>query len=81
MPGGKPRDGELTDVPEEVREEIEKRPNVVGTAPGKLREDGTASDEDGILVLVTEKLPEGQLSDQDLVPETVRLTTRSAGPT
>lgn len=66
-------DQELMDVPEEVREDIEKRPNVVGTATGKRREGGQATDEDAVLVLVTEKLPEDALSRQDLVPETVTI--------
>jgi hypothetical protein len=69
-------DQELMDVPEEVREDIEKRPNVVGTATGKRREDGQATDEDAVLVLVTEKLPEDALSRQDLVPETVTIDSK-----
>ena len=62
---------ELQDIPEEVREDIEKRANVVGTAVGPIREDDEPTDEVGVVVLVTEKLPEDALSRQDLVPETI----------
>lgn len=64
---------ELRDIPERVRDDIERRANVVGTAVGPIRENDQPTDETGVVVLVTEKLPEDALSRQDLVPERVRI--------
>lgn len=66
-------DEKLTEIPEAVRDDIEKRSNVVGTAVGEVKENGASTGEVGMVVLVTEKLPEEALSTQDLVPESVQI--------
>ncbi len=60
-------------IPDEVREDLESRANVVGTAKGRKRVDDRPTDEDAVIVLVNRKLPDSQLADGDKVPETVEV--------
>ena len=60
-------------IPDEVRDDLESRPNVVGTAKGRKRVGDRPTDEDAVIVLVRRKLPESQLADGDRVPETVEV--------
>lgn len=61
----------MTDVPQSVRDELESLPHVVGTAVGKKRVNGRKTDETCVVVFVDEKLAEAQLSNEEIVPETV----------
>jgi hypothetical protein len=61
----------MTDVPQAVRERLESLPHVVGTAVGKKRIDGEQTNETCVVVFVDEKLSEAQLTDEEIVPETV----------
>ena len=60
-------------IPDEVRDDLESRPNVVGTARGRKRVGDRPTDEDAVIVLVNRKLPDAQLADGDRVPETVEV--------
>jgi len=46
-------------------------PNVVGVTRGKKWVNGVETDEDAILVLVTEKKPKAELSIEEVVPESI----------
>lgn len=61
------------DIPDELREELESKENVVGVAKGPKRTDEGATGEEAIIVFVKQKVPEEELSEDDLVPSTVRL--------
>ncbi|MCH7662082.1 MAG: hypothetical protein IH933_16405 [Euryarchaeota archaeon] len=61
----------MTDVPRSVRKQLESLPHVVGTAIGKKRVEGRKTDETCIVVFVDEKLPDAQLTDKEIIPETV----------
>lgn len=60
-------------IPSSVRDDLESRSNVVGTAVGRKRVGGRETDEECVIVLVRRKVPEPQLDAADLVPETVDL--------
>lgn len=64
------------DIPESVRDELESRANVVGTCCGPRRVRGQTTDEESLIVLVSEKLPEAQLEDDDVVPPEVEIDGR-----
>jgi len=59
------------DIPDSVREDLEACSNVVGTAVGPKRVDGQPTDEEVIVVLVSQKLPEVQLAESDRIPKTI----------
>lgn len=61
------------ELPESVRDELESRANVVGTCLGKRRINDRPTDEDAIIVLVSTKQSSEDLSDTDLIPETVEI--------
>lgn len=61
----------MPDVPREIRERLESLPHVVGTAVGKRRVDGVRTDETCLVVFVDRKVAETELSDGEIVPETV----------
>lgn len=58
-------------VPEHVREDLMRRANVVGVGTGPKQRNGRDTDEQAVIVFVTEKLPESQLADEDICPKTV----------
>lgn len=58
-------------IPDEVRDELESFPNVVGTGRGRKRVGAQDTDREAIVVLVREKLPDDRLGDDERVPETV----------
>lgn len=64
------------DIPEELRDDLESRANVVGTATGPKRVDDRRTDEECVIVLVTRKLPDTQLTDADRIPRTVEIDGR-----
>lgn len=61
------------DIPEEVRDDLESRANVVGTAWGPKRVSNQTVGEDSIIVLVTRKVPEAQLDPADRIPDEVEI--------
>lgn len=61
------------EISESVRDDLESRTNVVGTAVGRKRVGGRETDEECVIVLVRRKIPETQLVSGDLVPKTVDL--------
>lgn len=63
----------MPDVPQEIRDEIESLPNVVGTGVGKKRVGGQKTDETSLVVFVDRKVPETELDENERVPETVDL--------
>jgi hypothetical protein len=60
-------------IPESVRDDLESRANVVGTAVGTRRVNGRPTGEETIIVLVSRKQPSDQVSSEDLVPKTVEI--------
>lgn len=63
-----PTQEELTNVQTKYVNMLMKKPNVVGVAVGHIRENGILLDEKGIIVMVTEKVPENQLPPKDRIP-------------
>lgn len=61
------------EIPEAVRTDLESRANVVGTCRGPKRVDDRPTDEECLIVLVSEKVPEAQLDEADLIPPEVDL--------
>lgn len=59
------------ELPDEIRDDLEARANVVGTAIGPKRVDDQPTDEECVIVLVTRKMPTAQLADGDRIPTTV----------
>lgn len=45
--------------------------NVIGVAVGMKKVDGKTTDSKAIVVLVTEKVPESKLPDDEIVPKTI----------
>ena len=64
------------DIPEEIRDDLESRANVVGTGQGPKRVSGQTTDEESIVVLVSQKVPEAQLSEDDRIPKEVDIDGR-----
>ena len=65
------------EIPESVRDDIESRANVVGTAIGPKRVGDQPTDEDALIVLVSRKLPETQLAETDRIPAEVEFDDTS----
>ena len=65
------------DVPESVRDDIESRANVVGTAIGPKRVGDRPTDEEVLIVLVSRKLPATQLSENDRIPAEIEFDDTS----
>jgi hypothetical protein len=61
------------DIPEELRDDLESRANVVGTCRGPKRVRGQATDEEVLVVLVSRKLPESQLAEADRIPTEIEI--------
>ncbi len=77
-----PNQEELTRVQTKYVDMLMKKPNVVGVAVGNIRENGILLDERGIVVMVTEKVPENQLPPKDRIPrelEGVRVDVQEFG--
>lgn len=64
------------EIPDAIREDLESRDNVVGTACGPKRVDDQPTGEDCVIVLVSRKLPEAQLAEADRVPPEVEIDGR-----
>jgi len=64
------------ELPDAVRDDLESRANVVGTAIGPKRVGGRRTDEECVIVLVSRKLPETQLAAADRIPKTVEIDGR-----
>ena len=63
-------------------EELLARPNVVGLGVGLMRRGGALTEDVGIIVLVSRKLPSDELSAPDLIPaelEGVPVDVQEAG--
>ena len=60
-------------VPGHVRSELKRLANVVGVGVGPKRRGGAATEEEAVLVFVTQKLPESELAAEDVCPKTVRI--------
>lgn len=61
-------DEKLTKVQTKYIDMLMNKPNVVGVAIGYIQEDGITRDEKGIIVMVSQKLPENQLPPKDRIP-------------
>lgn len=61
------------EIPEAVRRDLESRANVVGTSRGPKRVGGRPTDEECVIVLVREKVPESELDGADRIPPEVEL--------
>lgn len=61
------------EIPDELRVELESKANVVGVGRGPKRTAEGRTDEEAIIVLVREKVPEEDLDESDLVPSTVTI--------
>lgn len=59
------------EIPDEIRDHLESRANVVGTGRGRRRVGGQATDEECLVVLVSRKLPEAELDEADRIPREV----------
>jgi hypothetical protein len=64
------------EIPESVRDDIEARANVVGTAIGPKRVGDRPTDEEALIVLVSRKLPETQLATADRIPAEIEFDDR-----
>lgn len=64
------------DIPDEVRDDLESRANVVGTASGPKRVRGQSTGEEAIVVLVRRKVPESELDPDDRVPDEIEVDGR-----
>ena len=64
------------EIPDEVRDDLESRANVVGTSRGRKRVGDRETDEECLVVLVSRKLPETQLAERDRIPKEVDLDGR-----
>jgi len=62
-------DEKLTEVQAKYIDMLMSKPNVVGVAIGFIKEDGITLDEKGIVVMVTNKVPESQLPPKDRIPD------------
>lgn len=63
----------VMELSDSIRDALESHPNVIGTCLGKRRVGGKETDEESVIVLVSQKVPSKQLSAEDLVPETVEI--------
>ncbi|MFC7197458.1 hypothetical protein ACFQL4_27170 [Halosimplex aquaticum] len=59
------------DIPRSIREDLESRKNVIGTAIGPKRVGDRPTDEEALVVLVSEKLPETHLAEVDRIPSEI----------
>jgi len=62
---------ELKKLKQEVKDELLRKPNVVGVSVGKKVVGGKPTDELAIRVLVRTKIPIGELKEEDVVPKQV----------
>lgn len=60
-------------IPDAVRDDLESRANVVGTAAGPKRVGGQPTDEECLIVLVSRKVPETQLDARDRIPPEIEI--------
>ncbi|WP_129114098.1 hypothetical protein [Halegenticoccus tardaugens] len=60
-------------IPADVRNELESCANVVGTGIGPKRVGERETGEDAVVVFVSRKVPEAQLSESDRLPRTVTI--------
>lgn len=63
-----PDEEKLTEVQAKYANMLMSKPNVVGVAIGYIREDGVAVEEMGIIVMVSQKLPDNQIPPKDRIP-------------
>jgi len=61
-------DEKLTEIQAKYIDMLMAKPNVVGVALGHIKEGGVTLDEKGIVVMVTEKVPEEELTAKELIP-------------
>ncbi len=64
-----PSDEKLTQVQAKYIDMLMAKPNVIGVAIGYIKEEGIMLDEKGIVVMVTEKVPEELLPPKDRIPD------------
>jgi hypothetical protein len=77
-----PSDEKLSQVQAKYIDMLMAKPNVIGVAIGHIKEDGITLDEKGIVVMVTEKVPEERLPPKDRIPdelEGVRVDVQAFG--
>lgn len=60
-------------IPEDVRDDLLDRENVVGVGRGRKRVDGRLTDREVVVTFVRKKVPEDQLDEAALVPETLEV--------
>lgn len=58
----------LTQVQAKYIDMLMAKPNVVGVALGYVRENGSPTDQKGIVVMVSKKVPESELTAKELIP-------------
>ncbi len=58
----------LTQVQAKYIDMLMAKPNVVGVALGYIRENGAPTDEKGIVVMVSKKVPVSKLTAKELIP-------------
>lgn len=71
-----------TAVQQQYTEELLKYPHVVGVAVGYVTEEGKRTPEIGLIVMVDNKLPEAQLSLEEIIPhhlDGVRVDVQETG--
>lgn len=64
-----PVDEKLTEIQAKYAHMLMAKPNVVGVAIGYIQEGGILTDEKGIVVMVSQKLPESQIPPKDRIPD------------
>ncbi len=75
-------DEHITHVQAKYTDMLMSKPNVIGVAVGYVQEGGITTDEKGLVVLVSEKMPESQLPPKDRIPrdlEGVRVDVQAFG--
>lgn len=75
-------DDRLSQVQAKYVDMLMTKANVIGVALGYVKENGITLDEKGIVVMVTQKVPENQLPPKDRIPhelDGVRVDVQSFG--
>lgn len=59
----------VSDVQVKYIDQLMAMPNVVGVAVGLVQKEGEYTDEVGLVVMVSEKVPLEDLAEEDVIPE------------
>mgnify|MGYP001137371455 CR=1 FL=1 len=77
MPGSETPTGneeiiaQLSEVQARYEAELMEKPHVIGVAIGVKQTDGQPTDELAIIVMVDEKVPHAQLSEDEIIPQEI----------